>query len=306
MKLRLGHYRFSFRALTPIHFSHYLGSTLRGVFGHALMRMDGLTQTELTNKGAAYYSSHYAAVFEPPFQLAQVAKGVVGHTVPYVIKAPIHLEQRLQPEDIFSFEMILLPAALPHLAAVLLAWRRALLQGLGKRTALAKAELVLVEQVLEDGGCVELYSEANPSLRAHNTEIQLPVFTQDQRLHLCFQTPLRLQHKGKVLAPNQLTGPLLVQHILRRFCLCFPQHIPQNLPYLFELAQTIQSTKNLHTQDWKRYSNRQQHKLHLTGVVGDWFLHKVPKELLAYIWLGQYLHVGKNTSFGLGGYKLLT
>jgi hypothetical protein len=45
----------------------------------------------------------------------------------------------------------------------------------------------------------------------------------------------------------------------------------------------------------------------LGGVLGQWHLHG-PTEALAaawpWLWLGQWLHVGKNATFGLGGYAL--
>ena len=45
----------------------------------------------------------------------------------------------------------------------------------------------------------------------------------------------------------------------------------------------------------------------LGGVVGQWHLHTnadTLEQLWPWLWLGQWLHVGKNASFGLGGYRL--
>ena len=45
----------------------------------------------------------------------------------------------------------------------------------------------------------------------------------------------------------------------------------------------------------------------LGGVLGTWALHGPPETLAAtwpWLWLGQWLHVGKNATFGLGGYTL--
>ena len=45
----------------------------------------------------------------------------------------------------------------------------------------------------------------------------------------------------------------------------------------------------------------------LGGVLGRWTLHGSPEALAAlwpWLWLGQWHHVGKNATMGLGGYAL--
>ena len=41
----------------------------------------------------------------------------------------------------------------------------------------------------------------------------------------------------------------------------------------------------------------------LGGLVGHWQLQEVPEQLLPFIYLGQWLHVGKECAFGLGKYR---
>jgi hypothetical protein len=42
----------------------------------------------------------------------------------------------------------------------------------------------------------------------------------------------------------------------------------------------------------------------LGGVVGNWTLTGELAPFLPYLHLGQWLHVGKEATFGLGGYRL--
>lgn len=51
---------------------------------------------------------------------------------------------------------------------------------------------------------------------------------------------------------------------------------------------------------WTRFSSRQQQEKTLGGVTGDWTLEGELTELLPWFWLGQWLHVGKNATMGMG------
>ena len=68
--------------------------------------------------------------------------------------------------------------------------------------------------------------------------------------------------------------------------------------------ETLGSDKHLTWRDWTRYSCRQQQKMELGGVVGSWQLTGELAPFLPFLHLGQWLHVGKEAVFGLGGYDL--
>ena len=78
--------------------------------------------------------------------------------------------------------------------------------------------------------------------------------------------------------------------------------------YDFELLKNqisqIQDEKILKWQDWTRYSSRQDQKMKLGGVVGKWQFKKLSPELSQLLYIGQWLHCGKNATFGLGKYKI--
>ena len=53
-----------------------------------------------------------------------------------------------------------------------------------------------------------------------------------------------------------------------------------------------------------RYSSTQDRKVALRGVKGDMELSELPQELLPVLLAGEILHIGKNTSFGFGRYRV--
>ena len=57
--------------------------------------------------------------------------------------------------------------------------------------------------------------------------------------------------------------------------------------------------------DWTRFSSRQKQEMTLGGVIREWSLRGDLVPFLPWLWLGQWLHVGKNATMGMGKYSLV-
>ena len=67
--------------------------------------------------------------------------------------------------------------------------------------------------------------------------------------------------------------------------------------------QNIQKLdENIHWVDWSRYSHRQDTEMMLGGVIGSVTFKGNLNEFLPILSLGEYIHIGKGTAFGLGKY----
>ena len=71
-------------------------------------------------------------------------------------------------------------------------------------------------------------------------------------------------------------------------------------------AETLGHRVQLRWHDWSRYSSRQQREMTLGGAIGTWTLEGELAPLLPWLQLGERLHVGKNTTLGMGGYTLVS
>ncbi|MDI6756372.1 MAG: CRISPR system precrRNA processing endoribonuclease RAMP protein Cas6, partial [Thermodesulfobacteriota bacterium] len=68
----------------------------------------------------------------------------------------------------------------------------------------------------------------------------------------------------------------------------------------------IQTEKShLRWYDWERYSTRQEGKMKLGGFLGTISFTGDLSAFLPYVILGELVHVGKGSSFGLGKYEIL-
>lgn len=123
-------------------------------------------------------------------------------------------------------------------------------------------------------------------------------------------TPLRLQHQGKPLRPEELSVRTLLLAALRRASLMSELHMDQKIQLdvkgLLELVPQMRDQRDALTwRDWTRYSSRQGREMILGGVVGPWILTAPSwSKAWPWLWLGQWLHLGKNVTMGLGQYHL--
>ncbi len=312
--LHAARYRLHVRVTASLSLPDYAGSALRGAFGHALLQVCGLSVHDRDNNTPLFQQSPYVAVFAPQ-QLPQSVSlnNLAQLPVPYIIEAPLTQARVYQPDEALAFEMVLCGNALQHLAVVILAWRRAFLRGVGGGDG--RGELIKVEFVGADGAAKVIYDNEHPRIVPHETIINVPDFGVSDRaasdVHLLLATPLRLQHHGKILGPREITATALLRNLIRRVTLQMQMQQPDAWPleqirHLNTLADKVQDERRLAWQEWVRYSSRQKQSIKLGGVTGHWLLNDVSVELLPFIYLGQWLHVGKETAFGLGKYDCLT
>jgi len=102
---------------------------------------------------------------------------------------------------------------------------------------------------------------------------------------------------------------MLLRALLRRYSwlsTLYCDELPE-LPYS-ELLRTAAEIKlvasNLTWCDLERYSYRQNKTLKLGGLMGEVVFEGYLVPYLSLLKLGEYLHIGKGTAFGLGKYRL--
>jgi hypothetical protein len=144
----------------------------------------------------------------------------------------------------------------------------------------------------------------------------VPSFDDVDAVTLKIATPLRLQNQGHPVPPDGLRPRALVTALLRRASLLFELH--GGLPPLgaaaasqfAAAAERLADERRLQWKDWTRFSSRQEREMTLGGVIGEWrLMGGSPGDLAAllpWLWLGQWLHVGKNATMGMGMYALAT
>ena len=307
----LARYRLEWQASTPIRLPDYAGSMLRGAFGHALRKLACMTRQKECTGCPLLSTCPYPAIFAPPPPAAHALQKFSQIPVPYIIEAPDWGARNIGAGESFAFHLVLVGRALRELPLIILAWRRAFTRGVGAGDG--AAELVRVVHCGETQE-TEIHRPDTGTLAPHAQEVAFNTVdndgTQHSALTLHFNTPLRLQKNGRALPPDKLNARTLLMALVRRANLLAEFHadgaLVEDFSSLLAATATIQDSKHLVWRDWTRYSSRQQQKMSLGGVVGDWTISGPLTPFIPFLHLGEWLHVGKEAAFGLGHYTLHT
>ncbi|MEK7699373.1 MAG: CRISPR system precrRNA processing endoribonuclease RAMP protein Cas6 [Planctomycetota bacterium] len=125
---------------------------------------------------------------------------------------------------------------------------------------------------------------------------------------ISLRTPLRIRFDGQIT--DSLEFHVLLRNLLRRISSLSYFHCGKKLDMdfrgLIEKSRAVRQTaSDIHWYDWKRYSTRQEEWMSLGGVIGNVLYEGDMTDFMMLLRLGEYVHVGKGTSFGLGKYEVL-
>lgn len=302
--LPLARLHLTVRADAPLQLPPYAGSMLRGAFGHALLALAPLPHTDGQPCSLAHQCP-YCQVFATPALPGHSLQKFTQMPQAYVIEPPEEGEQRLPAGQTFGFSVVLIGKALAHLPVVIQAWERALRSGLGVQRSRCTLLAVHAEQQphpLWQAG-------ASPAIR-HTPAPLPPGAPLAEHATLTLRTPLRLQQRGQIASAGQLSARLLLITLARRWQLLADVHLGISAPQQDFAALTARADavelvpQELRWFDWGRFSTHQQREMRLGGLLGSVQLRGDLAPFAALLHLGQWLHVGKNASFGMGKYRL--
>ncbi|MFN3713614.1 MAG: CRISPR system precrRNA processing endoribonuclease RAMP protein Cas6 [Alcanivoracaceae bacterium] len=276
---------------------------LRGAFGHALRKLTLLPHKNnepCALKDTCPYCQIFATPPLPNHRLQKFSQMPAA----YVIEPPTGGQQALAAGDLFPFDLVLIGRAIHQLPLVVFAFKQALENGLGK----SKTSCTLVQVQQAEAGTI-LWQKGQAQMAASAPLPHVPE-TPHGSATLSFVTPLRLQQQGKLVGMRELDARTLLIALARRWQLLADVHLGGDAPQLdfTQLGDAARSI-NLHAQsmtwfDWQRYSNRQQQAMTLGGLIGNLTLHGDLSLFNSLLHIGQWLHIGKETVFGLGKYDL--
>ena len=304
--------KFDFRieAVETLRLPPYKGSTFRGAFGHAFRRVCCSERRKTCDDCPLRRRCVYSYVFETPLpDNAEMMRLYPKIPHPFVIEPPLVEQREFPAGSSLSFGLVLVGGAIQYLPYFVYAFREMGNGGIGRGRG--RYELVEVTASAPSGRKTTVYS----SVSSQTVAGEYPAFTDfgspspiPEEVTLEFVTPLRVKFGGRLA--RSLPFDVLVRNLLRRISALSYFHCGRRLDVdfkgLIEKARAVKlAGSNLHWRDWERYSSRQDVRMSLGGLLGEVAYSGDLAPFWRYLCIGEYVHLGKATAFGLGKYEIV-
>ncbi len=235
---------------------------------------------------------------------------------PFIIEPPLETQRAYQNEEELSFGLVLIGRAVDYLPYFIYTFEELGRHGLGK----GKGKYQLLRVIEEmPGNCASkagpikkvIYQGENKTLADSAYPIVWQDIVDDQspkEICLNFLTPTRIKYENKLI--KNIEFHIFFRNLLRRISLLSYFHCGEKLDNkgfktLIEEAKQIKTVfRKLFWNDWERYSTRQGSRMKMGGFIGEARFQGDLKPFWPYIRLGEFVHIGKGSSFGLGKYEV--
>ena len=272
----------SLAALQRAELPPYLGSTLRGVIGQALLQTDKEICVFLYRNG-------------------EEAVGGKVIAKPYMIIPPdICIPQTvLEKGEKLDFEILLFGCAAEYTASVVSALEQLYRFGLGARRYRFELSGIIngqTQRMIWRQG--QYYKDAVTSIPIRGYELQN---VKGAVIKLC--TPLRIRHGGRLV--KRISFQTLIRNITNRVLALTERYggwiDQEEADRLVVLAEKVRTVKEeIKVEHLERYSNRINGKMDFSGLLGTIEYEGDLTPFVPWLYATQRLHVGRNTTFGMG------
>ena len=296
----------------PLHLPPYKGSTFRGAFGHAFRRITCVTKRADCATCIARSSCLYVQVFETP-----VPEGVsfTGSEAPhpFVLEPPLDRRETFDPGSLLSFHLILIgKAAIGYLPYFIYTFDELGKLGIGKSKGKFRLkevrDVLSADRVLYDGDQELLQGHPVCFDSAQDMGSAPP---SGEYVTIRFLTPARMKSHGKLVTPETFTFRVFISQLHNRlFNLTLfhggkaglDRRWKEEVEPLIDEVQVAE--RDLHWYEWERYSGRQETRMKMGGIMETVAFQGNIAPLWSLVRMGEVLHVGKASSFGLGQYVI--
>ncbi|OPX19661.1 MAG: hypothetical protein BZ151_08090 [Desulfobacca sp. 4484_104] len=300
---------FTFRSLEDFPLPSYPGSTLRGAFGYAFRKAVCIAKQQKRCEDCILAANcAYNYIFETPRPSGTtVMRKYEKVPHPFVLWPPLDSRRQIKKGETLSFGLVLVGRALDYLPYFVLVMDELATRGLGKERGKCRLEKVVDcrEQVIYDQQKKELL----PASSEKGAELIRRAGDVPSRVSLDFLTNLRLVRDKRIV--RRLTFQDIYRSLLRRLAILQRFHcgLTPEIDFrgLIKQAAAVETVVDeTRWQESRRWSTRQKNYMPTGGLRGRMVFAGDFEPFWPVLVLGAHVNVGKNTSFGLGRYCLVS
>jgi hypothetical protein len=308
IQLPFAEYQFSFTALERINMPRYSGTLWHAVLGKALHELNCLVPNSPCKSCLLASQCDYPALFQgrkPPN--SEMMTRYQNIPTPHIIRSLQQYAYQIEAKQAFQVDIILLGDLNQKLPALIRAMQQVASNGLGRQRQKAILTQIVQKQPLATMNTAILM-DGIPLQMGKSIDYPIPVHIPNT-ISLQMQTPYR--QTGEARGSQKFQVDKFVMAVIRRISLLqyftTTKQLLVDYGKLKQLTQSLVICKNTFYQAYdKQLAQRKNQHKQGHGWIGrvdiDLSQHQ---ELWAYLYLGQWLEVGKNASMGFGQYKLL-
>lgn len=315
MHIKTASFTFSLKVLEPLILPSYKGSTLRGGFGYAFKKVVCAIKTRDCMECLLKEKCVYSYVFEtPPPSDTKIMRKYTAAPHPFIIEPPLENKRRYDAGDEINFGLILVGKAVDYLPYFIYTFDELGKMGIGRDRGRYELKEVKSKNLKAKNEWTTIYSYDTKTLKPFES-FSLPIFLESEPptpsselLTLRFISPTRLRFNGEMTF--DLEFHVLIRQLLRRISLISYFHCDfdtseWNFKEIIEKAKEVRvKEQNLKWFDWERFSTRQNTEMKMGGFVGEVTFEGDIEPFMPLVRVGEVLHLGKGTSFGLGKYEI--
>lgn len=285
----------------------YKGSTFRGGFGNTFKRIVCIGKDKDCETCLLKSRCIYVYIFEtPPPEDTTIMRKYRTAPHPFVIEPIEESKTVFEPGEELSFGLILIGKSIDSLPYFIYTFEELGNSGIGK----GRGRYTLEDVSVAGDNPESVYSVSDKKLKGPIHSQRIPEHDEwnGNLLTLSCLTPTRVVYEEHLTEKPEFH--ILIRNLLRRIAHLSYFHCGGD-PSRFDFTGAIDRAlnisskeENLQWYDWERYSARQDTRMKLGGFVGDITFEGNLGEFIPYLRAGEFIHIGKGTSFGLGKYVM--
>jgi len=305
LQLPIAEYKFLFQAIDPVSIPAFADPLWRSVFGLALRQLSCIADKQSCDDCILRHQCDYSFLTtgpnSPPEKIG-ITKYMKNIPNPHIFHCRVRDYSTRVPEgSTFSASIILIGNANDRLPAVIRAMVQAGMLGLGGN----RSKFRLQEVIQAGPASPERLIMSNQEIVADGIPVPPIIPASPKLIRFTFQTPYLLPTNTKI--EDGFNATKLIMQIIRR---ASSLHEPytgaaieadfQDLRTLADTPAIIDSDLNVEPQ-YSYFGNKKR----FTAVRGSFIMDlQEQKDLWPWIYLGQWLNVGKQASKGFGRYTI--
>ena len=307
---KIAKFTFDFEACANGHLPEFKGSALRGGFGYVFKSIV-CTNKEEPCKPCKYRDScAYLYIFETPVtQSGNSFSDYSDVPRPFVFDIYDNPKRTFIEGDQLQFGLVLVGKAVDYLPYFIFCFDELGRKGIG----IERLKFNLRGVYAFEFGTNRWNPIYDPKSRTLSDFLpiigadHLP-FEHKNTLSLEFLTPTRIKYRESYI--TNMEFHIMIRNLLRRISMLMLFHCGSKLELDFnELITQAKMVDvrgwDLRWHDWTRYSTRQKISMELGGFIGNVIYEGNFEAFMPFVSLGEQIHIGKNTTFGLGKYAIL-